>query len=102
MYWKQSFEDLKQVHRKQRIAIQKVLLYIEQVIDAENEHELSVIKEELEESALLSHSHTREEAKPPRALMDSDSLPCELESPWKRRIRLLAEKMSRFNSKKNP
>mgnify|MGYP000598019931 CR=1 FL=1 len=93
MYWKMEIEDLKQVCRKQKIAIQKVLLYIEEVIDAENEKELCAIKEELEESALLSHSHIREEAKPPR---ENNCLWSEM-SPWKRRIRLLADNMSRLN-----
>jgi len=94
MYWKKSEEEIKQIFRKQRAAILKVLLYIEEVIDNKNEKELSIIKEELEESALLFHSRNREEAKPPR----EKCLDCEF-SPWKRRIRLLAKKMSSINLK---
>jgi len=82
---------------KRRIEV--ALNYIEDVMDEKDEKVLSIIREVLEDSTSPFHS-IKGEAKPPFIYPFLD---CEKQGfKWKRRIRLLADKMSNFNVKKNP
>lgn len=94
-----EYKDLVTANETIRKRVTTALVYIDKVIDERNEKHLSIIKEELlgEGSSTISTHQYGGEAKPPRRYNCFD---CELPS-WKQLIRLLAEKMSRLNFKKN-
>ena len=79
--------------------IEEALNYIEDVMDANDEKVLSIIREVLEGTSRNFHS-INGEAKPPFyfPLLDCENGKFNV---WRRRIRLLAEKMSNLNLKKS-
>jgi len=79
--------------------IDEALNYIEDVMDERDEKVLSIIRETLQD---VSRFHSiKGEAKPPLLLVTLPPLDCEEGKfdKWKRRIRLLADKMSNINRK---
>jgi len=81
----------------------ELLEYIDEVIDEFTDKELSVIRESLADSLLILSS-THREAEPPLLLDPFPLLDCEegkfdIFDKWRRRIRLLADKMNNFNRK---
>jgi len=104
-----ELEEEKKINKMLRKRILKVLSYIEDVMNSDNDKQLSLIRDELLGSS-LSHLLIRGEAKPPREYnLNPEGICsvgpncfCGLTYFVETKDKATADDMSRLNLKKNP